>query len=36
MSEHGFRRLPVADQGFVVGIVTENDLLRWVRDLANE
>jgi CBS domain-containing protein len=36
MSEHGFRRLPVAEEGLIVGIVTENDLLRWVRDIANE
>jgi CBS domain-containing protein len=36
MSEHGFRRLPVAEHGLIVGIVTENDLLRWVRDIAND
>jgi len=35
MSEKKIRRLPVVDDGRLVGIVTERDLLRWVDAVAN-
>lgn len=34
MTEKGIRRLPVVDDGLLVGIVTERDLLRWVDAVA--
>jgi CBS domain-containing protein len=34
MTEKGIRRLPVIDDGRLVGIVTERDLLRWVDAVA--
>jgi CBS domain-containing protein len=34
MTEKGIRRLPVIDDGQLVGIVTERDLLRWVDAVA--
>jgi len=34
MTEQGIRRLPVIDDGLLVGIVTERDLLRWVDAVA--
>jgi len=34
MTEQGIRRLPVVDDGLLVGIVTERDLLRWVDAVA--
>lgn len=37
MSEKGIRRLLVRDStGSFVGILTERDLLRWVRDVGND
>jgi CBS domain-containing protein len=36
MSGKGIRRLPVVDDGRLVGIVTERDLLRWVGEVAAE
>jgi CBS domain-containing protein len=36
MNARGIRRLPVVDQGRLVGIVTERDLLRWVGQVAKE
>lgn len=35
MSDKRIRRLPVVDEGKLVGIVTERDLLRWVDAVAN-
>ena len=34
MSDKNIRRLPVVDDGKLVGIVTERDLLRWVDAVA--
>jgi CBS domain-containing protein len=34
MTEQGIRRLPVIEDGLLVGIVTERDLLRWVDAVA--
>lgn len=34
MVEKGIRRLPVVEDGRLVGIVTERDLLRWVDAVA--
>jgi len=34
MSDRNIRRLPVVDEGKLVGIVTERDLLRWVDAVA--
>jgi CBS domain-containing protein len=36
MNGKGVRRLPVVDEGRLVGIVTEGDLRRWVGQVANE
>ena len=37
MNSRNVRRLPVVDEdGLLVGIVTERDLLRWVGEVANE
>lgn len=36
MTSKGIRRLPVVEDGKLVGIVTERDLLRWVSHVANE
>jgi CBS domain-containing protein len=36
MTEHRIRRLPVVEDGRLVGIVTERDLLRWVDAVATE
>lgn len=36
MNARGIRRLPVVDEGRLVGIVTERDLLRWVDQVAKE
>jgi CBS domain-containing protein len=36
MTGRGIRRLPVVDDGRLVGIVTERDLLRWVGEVASE
>ena len=36
MNERKIRRLPVVDEGRLVGIVTERDLLRWVDSVAKE
>lgn len=36
MGEWKVRRLPIIEDGQLIGIITENDLLRWVRDVANE
>jgi CBS domain-containing protein len=36
MTAKGIRRLPVVQDGRLVGMVTERDLLRWVRDVGNE
>lgn len=36
MSVERIRRLPVVDDGALVGIVTERDLLQWVRDVSRE
>lgn len=36
MTTNEVRRLPVVRDGRLVGIVTERDLLRWVRDVAEE
>jgi CBS domain-containing protein len=36
MNEKGIRRLPVVQDGRLVGIVTERDLLQWVEAVANE
>jgi CBS domain-containing protein len=36
LNARGIRRLPVVDDGRLVGIVTERDLLRWVGRVASE
>lgn len=36
MNEKGIRRLPVVEDGRLVGIVTEGDLRRWVGQVARE
>ena len=36
MNARGIRRLPVVEDGRLVGIVTERDLLRWVGRVAKE
>lgn len=36
ITARNIRRLPIIDGGRLVGIVTERDLLRWVRDVAEE
>lgn len=36
MNTNGIRRLPVVEDGRLVGIVTERDLLRWVGQVAKE
>jgi CBS domain-containing protein len=36
MNGKGIRRLPVVDEGRLVGIVTEGDLRRWVDQVAHE
>ena len=36
LNSRGIRRLPVVEDGRVVGIVTERDLLRWVGRVAKE
>lgn len=36
MNDRGIRRLPVVEDGRLVGIVTERDLLRWVDAVAKE
>jgi CBS domain-containing protein len=36
MNGKGIRRLPVVDDGRLVGIVTEGDLRRWVDQVAHE
>jgi len=36
MNANGIRRLPVLEEGRLVGIVTERDLLRWVGQVARE
>ncbi len=36
MNERSIRRLPVVDEGRLVGIVTEGDLRRWVGQVARE
>jgi CBS domain-containing protein len=36
MNDRGIRRLPVVENGRLVGIVTERDLLRWVGRVAKE
>ncbi len=35
MAEKQIRRLPVVDDGHLIGIVTERDLLRWVDAVAS-
>jgi len=36
MLEHGIRRIPVVDDGKLVGVVTERDLLHWVLQVSYE
>ena len=36
MLDHGIRRIPVVDDGRLIGIVTERDLLRWVLQVSYE
>jgi CBS domain-containing protein len=36
MTREGIRRLPVVEDGRLVGIVAERDLLRWVSQVARE
>lgn len=36
MNTNGIRRLPVVQDGRLVGMVTERDLLRWVGQVAKE
>jgi len=36
MLKHGIRRLPVVDEGMLVGIVSDRDLLRWVLRIRHE
>lgn len=36
MDERRVRRIPVVDEGALVGIVTERDLLHWVGQVARE
>ncbi len=36
MSANGIRRLPIVEDGKLVGIVTERDLLRWVDGVAHD
>lgn len=36
MTREGIRRLPVVEDGRLVGIVAERDLLRWVSQVAGE
>jgi CBS domain-containing protein len=36
MNDRGIRRLPVVEDGRLIGIVTERDLLRWVDAVAKE
>ena len=36
MADEKIRRLPVVEEGRLVGIVTERDLLRWVDAVAAE
>jgi CBS domain-containing protein len=36
LNSRGIRRLPVVEDGRLVGIVTERDLLRWVGRVATE
>ena len=36
MLSYGIRRLPVIEEGKIVGIVTDRDLLRWIVKIANE
>ena len=36
MLNYGIRRLPIVEDGKVVGIVTERDLLHWIVKIANE
>ncbi len=36
MLKHGIRRIPVVDDGKLVGVVTERDLLHWVLKVSYE
>ena len=36
MTEKRIRRLPVVEDGLLVGIITERDLMRWVTQVAHE
>jgi CBS domain-containing protein len=36
MLQHGIRRIPVVDDGKLVGVVTERDLLHWVLQVSYE
>lgn len=36
MLEHGIRRIPVVDNGKLIGVVTERDLLHWVLQVSYE
>jgi CBS domain-containing protein len=36
MLEHGIRRIPIVDDGKLIGVVTERDLLHWVLQVSYE